>query len=233
MKFRKSFGNTKLKTLEYRLQLCKHELEACSEKLKYEKLKRARQTINRQFSCDQKSVFRKMRGQDVIPETIPEKHEVESFWSSIWGQQGTSNNNPMWLNELRGDYCRNTQQSRYEISKFTMEEVLSKLQNNKAPGPDLIVGYWYKNLSFYRESLCKLYDLCLHGGAELPDWLTTARTQLVPKSHETHLANNYRPIACQNLMYKMYTSCLNSFLQDHCHRNNVIATEQAGGKKES
>ena len=34
-------------------------------------------------------------------------------------------------------------------------------------------------------------------------------------------------------MYKMYTSCLNSFLQDHCHRNNVITTEQAGGKRES
>ena len=32
-------------------------------------------------------------------------------------------------------------------------------------------------------------------------------------------------------MYKIYTSCLNSFLNDHCHCHKIIATEQAAGKK--
>ena len=31
-------------------------------------------------------------------------------------------------------------------------------------------------------------------------------------------------------MYKIYTSCLNIFLQDDCIRNNTITPEQAGGK---
>ena len=32
-------------------------------------------------------------------------------------------------------------------------------------------------------------------------------------------------------MHKIYTSCLNSFLYDHCHRHKIITSEQAAGKK--
>ena len=33
-------------------------------------------------------------------------------------------------------------------------------------------------------------------------------------------------------MLKLHTSCINSFLQDHCEINKIITTEQAGGKKD-
>ena len=32
-------------------------------------------------------------------------------------------------------------------------------------------------------------------------------------------------------MYKLYTSCLNLFIQDHCESNEIVIDEQAGGKK--
>ena len=32
-------------------------------------------------------------------------------------------------------------------------------------------------------------------------------------------------------MYKLYTSCINSFLSDHLLRNSIITPEQAGGKQ--
>ena len=32
-------------------------------------------------------------------------------------------------------------------------------------------------------------------------------------------------------MYKLYTSCLNQLIQDHCEYNNIITDEQAAGKK--
>ena len=32
-------------------------------------------------------------------------------------------------------------------------------------------------------------------------------------------------------MYKLYTSCLNLFIQDHCEYDDIVTYEQAGGKK--
>ena len=48
----------------------------------------------------------------------------------------------------------------------------------------------------------------------------------------THLAENYRPIAYQDIISKSYKSCINQFLQDHCDSNKIVTDEQAGGKKE-
>ena len=32
-------------------------------------------------------------------------------------------------------------------------------------------------------------------------------------------------------MFKLYTSCINTFVQQHCEMNNIVTTEQAGGKR--
>ena len=105
------------------------------------------------------------------------------------------------------------------------------MQNDKSPGNDLIVGYWYKHLTFYRHALIHLFDQTFNGQQQLPAWLTKARTWLIPKSEDTNIAKNYRPIACQNLMFKLYTGCINTFLQHHCEINNIITSEQGGGKR--
>ena len=34
-------------------------------------------------------------------------------------------------------------------------------------------------------------------------------------------------------MYKLYTSILNTFIEEHCESNGIITVEQAGGKKGS
>ena len=45
------------------------------------------------------------------------------------------------------------------------------------------------------------------------------------------MAINYKPIACQNIMYKIYTGCINVHWQDHCENNFFITDPQAAGKK--
>ena len=69
------------------------------------------------------------------------------------------------------------------------------------------------------------------GEGEIPIWLTTTSTVLLPKNNDTHVLKNYRPIALLNIMYKLYTSCINSFLSDHLLWNNIITPEQAGRKQ--
>ena len=45
------------------------------------------------------------------------------------------------------------------------------------------------------------------------------------------MAKNYRPIVCQNIVYKIYTGCINVHLQDYCKNNFIISDQQAAGKK--
>ena len=45
------------------------------------------------------------------------------------------------------------------------------------------------------------------------------------------MAKNYRSIACFNVMYKLYSSCINQCLKDHVSKNNIVTPEQAAGNK--
>ena len=51
------------------------------------------------------------------------------------------------------------------------------------------------------------------------------------KNSNTHQAKNYRPIACENIMMKVYTGCLALLIEEHCVDNNIIFPEQAGAKE--
>ena len=128
-------------------------------------------------------------------------------------------------------YCSDVESNQYQITRGTLKTAANKIHLGKSPGRDLIIGFWFKKLTFYIEPLANLYQNTFERLTTLPDWLTLGKTILLPKNEHTQAAKNYRPIACLNLTCKHYTSCLNSFLEHHCRINNIITVEQAGGKK--
>jgi len=77
-----------------------------------------------------------------------------------------------------------------------------------------------------------LFNQALNGRIEIPKWIAKAKTTLRSKNKETKNPKNYQPIALQNIMLKLYTSCINKFIQHHFESNNIVTTEQAGGKKD-
>ena len=60
-----------------------------------------------------------------------------------------------------------------------------------------------------------------------------AKTILISKNEETHKPENYRPIAIQNAIYKIYTALIAEFIMDHCNCNNIVTEEQAARKRNS
>ena len=64
---------------------------------------------------------------------------------------------------------------------------------------------------FYKADLVCMFQVTLKGHKKLLSWLTIGRTQLLPKYEYTHITKNYRPIAYQNIIFKLYTSCINTF----------------------
>ena len=230
-KLRRMYGNTKMTTLQFKLKIHQQELKATTEKMRYQKRLNERKFINKKFHTNPKVIYRQFKGESIKIMDPPAKEEIGDFWKGIWCEEKEFNSEAEWLRQLESEYCNDIDTKEYNITIDIMSHTISKLQNSKAPGSYLIVGYWYKHLTFYRENLAKLYQKSLKNVEGLPHWLCLAKTHLLPKSKETHLAKNYRPIACLNLMYKLFTSCLNVFIQDHCERNSIVTTEQAGGKQ--
>ena len=65
-----------------------------------------------------------------------------TFWKGIWGKKSNFNPGTPWFETLKSEY-KNAKQNQYRITE-TIDKVLKKLQNGKAPGTDLIVGFWYR-----------------------------------------------------------------------------------------
>ena len=230
-KLRNSCGSLKLESLEPKLSSLKHELRVQNTVLKERLVRAKRSQINKVFATDQKRVYRQWRDNVIEAKKIPNEAETEAFWSDIWNTQKEVALDRDWYCKLQSSYCSNASQQEYKISTETIKAIIKKMPNNKAPGKDLIVGFWIKNLPVLHEHIRFGLASILEGRESLPPWLATSRTILIPKNSDTHLPNNYRPIACQNTMYKLYTGILNGFLEDHCAANGIIMEEQTGGRK--
>ena len=121
----------------------------------------------------------------------------------------------------------------YQINLKAFQQVLSNTKNNGAPSPDDINTYTIKRLPSTHTFLADIFVDTFENAKTLPGWLVKGKTILLPKNQVTEAAKNYRPIACLNITYKLYTSLLNTFLEDHCPINNIITVKQAGGRKHS
>ena len=69
--FEKQFGKTKLRTLEYKLELYKQKLKPFCAQLKYQKIIYQWKVINRQFANNPRQVFRQMKGIVLKVEVLP------------------------------------------------------------------------------------------------------------------------------------------------------------------
>ena len=230
---KKKFGNSKMSTLETKLALLKKELKSKADNLRHQKCGIERKRINKQLLHNPKKVYRKMKDDKIEIEKVPTKENVEQFWKSIWQDSSIFNEKVEWLKVLEDTYCKNVVDAEYKIERVTLEKLIKKIQISKVPGQDRIIGYWFKNLSSYRDVLAIRFNELPHSNTNksIPTWFSTAHTILIPKNKLTDSAKNYTPIACLNVMYKLYTSCLNSFITDHVYRNNIITQGQAAGKR--
>ena len=113
------------------------------------------------------------------------------------------------------------------------DSVLKGMKNNGAPGNDRIRCYWIKKLTSTHPYILTEFNKIYEDEMLFPDWLATSKTILLPKNDLTHEAKSYRPIACQNIMYKIYTGVINIFLEEHCSINDIITLEQEEGKSGS
>ena len=125
-------------------------------------------------------------------------------------------------------------QERVSISFEKIKKQCRKIPNWKAPGKDGVQGFWIKNLSSLHDRVSSQMNRISMGEGDLPEWLTHGRTMLCQKDpRKSNTANNYRPITCLPLMWKLLTGVIAEGMYNYLEREKILPEEQKGCKRGS
>lgn len=119
----------------------------------------------------------------------------------------------------------------YKITIKEVHDVIRKLKNNKAVGIDGIPSELFKSgSSVLAPVLCKLFNLILCSGYYPRKW---SLSYLCPifKSGNPNKPENYRGIAINSCIGKIFNSILNKRFDSYLEKNNIIHPHQIGFSK--
>ena len=122
----------------------------------------------------------------------------------FWNDTTEHKKDAEWLKDMKSE-ANTRKQENLKIDIGKLRAVLKKMSNWKAPGPDLVQGFWLKNMTNMHARLVDQLNVCLTPG-EVPQCMTKGRTLLFVKDPTLgNGASNYRPITCLPLKYKLLT----------------------------
>ena len=217
-------------------------IEELKEKtlVKSAKVKRYKQRIeqfrqNRIFDLDQKKIYVELNRNEIRSNDVPNAEECTKFWGDIWSVRKEHNREAEWLKDLKRERVNvERPQERVSISVEKIRKQCRKIPNWKAPGRDGVQGYWIKNLSSLHERVSSQMNRILMGEDDLPEWMTHGRTVLCQKDPQKgNTADNYRPITCLPLMWKLLTGVIAEEMYNYLEREKILPEEQKGCKKGS
>ena len=108
------------------------------------------------------------------------------------------------------------------------------MPNKKVPGKDGVQGYWLKHLILIHPRIAVQINQILDGKRPLPDWMTFGKTVLHQKDPTNGSAvDNYRPLSCLPLMWKLMTGMLAEKTYSHLERENILPSGQKERRKGS
>ena len=77
-------------------------------------------------------------------------------------------------------------------------------------------------------------DDMINNRIPVPSWMTQGRTVLCQKDHSKgNAVDNYRPISCLPLMWKLLTGVIAESMYEYLERNNILPEEQKGCRRKS
>ena len=242
-------GNMRLKQREreqlnrkYRLEengtlhvsdMLKQKIKAGGIKIKRyeERCKQFKQ--NQLFRTNQKRFYETLDGERKKEAEQPDPVEATTFWRKIWSEEANHNEQASWLEEVEQEFSTTDMQEDINITLEDVRNGIRKMANWKAAGPDLVQGFWFKNLPGLHPRLQCLLQDCVYQG-NVPEWMVKGRTVLIQKDPMRGTqASNYRPIACLPMMWKLLTGIMGDKLYQHLERNGLLADEQKGCRKGS
>ena len=138
----------------------------------------------------------------------PKAKEALNFWSDIWSKPGVHDTYAEWLNRVKRKLGNVEKQDNLAIDVGMVTAGVRRLSNWKAPGPDGVLGFWFKKLTALHRIMAQKLQICLSNG-KVPLWMVKGRTVLIQKDPaKGTVTSNYRPIACLPIMWKLLTGMI-------------------------
>ena len=236
----------KLKDLEEKYRVRKKGINTVIEELKQRilaksaKQKRYEQRItqfrqNRTFNVDQQKIYMEFNGSAIRSTDLPNAEESRNFWDGIWNVEKEHSKTANWLKELKEE-MRNKHhvQEKLVITVDKIAKQCRKMPNWKAPGKDKVQGFWIKSMANLHERIAEQLNKILIGENELPGWMTYGHTILCQKDvSKGNTVENYRPITCLPLMWKLLTGVIAEEMYTYLEGENLLTNEQKGCKRMS
>ena len=103
----------------------------------------------------------------------PDSEEAKQFWESIWSIESTHHKDAEWLKKLKEE-VELRQQAELSITIDMVTQFLRKVPNWKAPGPDMVQGFWLKNFTGLHHNIANQLQVCVDCG-NVPEWMIKGR----------------------------------------------------------
>ena len=214
------------------------------------KLHEAR-SINRQFNQDTSKVyahFRELCSEDKerpkyqstssnhsgcdSEERFENIEDASNFWIELWETRGTENMEAEWLSKIKKAIARKVpvpSGGSWRLQCSEAVKCLLKKKNWSAPGPDHFVDYWWKCMHVLHEGITKAFFAISESTEEYPTWFSEGKTRLIPKPGEFS-SEHQPPITCLNNIYKWFTSCLQTPMDNHLSEFDLMENGQRGAR---
>ena len=155
---------------------------------------------------------------------------VHSYWKGLWGVEGDYNPSHLdircWGRKVVNEI---DQAGRAELSwDAACFQALLKVRSWRAPGPDGVAGFWYKKFPAVTDLVLNAARELIDGEVQFPHWFVRGRTVLIPKVENASGPEEFRPITCLNIGYKLVTGALCAILSWHVE---PIPPEEQKGKR--
>ena len=212
----------------------KNKIKAGSTKIRWFVEKKVARRQNDLFRNNQKQLFKELGG-DAKGRTdeAPDAAESREFWSKIWSVEEEHEKETSWLGDIRKQMKDVEAMTDIVVEVECVRKGIGRMSNWKAPGPDMVRGFWFKKLMSLHSVLTEALKECVERGV-VPEWMVKGRTVLLQKDPAKGTdVSNYRPIACLPLMWKLLTGIFADKIYDHLDTNGLLVDEQKGCRKQS
>jgi hypothetical protein len=223
--------NIKRKGIKVVVEELKQRLRAKSEKIKRYDQRVKQYYQNRLFVTNQKRFYQQLESGYGGEKVVPDANESVLFWRSVWGCEKIHNNAAKWLIDIKENLVREVQDD-LKISVDMVSRQCKKVANWKSPGLDGVQGFWIKHLSSLHKDIAIQFDKLVSGVEDIPQWLTRGKSVLCLKDPSRgNAVDNYRPISCLPIMWKILTGIIADSLYEHLDSSDVLPVEQKGCRR--